>query len=121
MQAELDVLLCQRYPEIFRDRHKSIYETAMCWGFTCGDGWFGIIDSLCSEITRQVVAGKMPPVVATQVKEKYGTLRFHIRGGNEETLRLIESARHKSECTCEGCGAVTDVGHVICPACSVRR
>lgn len=104
MRQELDDLLCQRYPEIFRNRHRDQTETGMCWGFCCGDGWFDLIDSLCAVIVSQVKAGKMPPVVASCVKEKFGTLRFQIRGGNAETHRLIELARQKSERTCEECG-----------------
>lgn len=109
MRQELDELLCRRYPEIFRDRHKDMYETCMCWGFCCGDGWFDIIDSLCAVISTQVNAGKMPPVVASQVKEKLGSLRFHVRGGNDETRRLVELARRKSEGTCEECGKRGDL------------
>lgn len=104
MRQELDDLLCQRYPDLFRDRHRSMYETAMCWGFCCGDGWFNLINDLCSQITAQVDAGKMPPVIVTEVKEKFGSLRFRIRGGNTETYRLIEQASRLSEETCEVCG-----------------
>lgn len=104
MRQELDDLLCQRYPEIFRDRNGNSDETSMTRGFCCGDGWFDIIDSLCAEITLQVEAGKMPPVVATQVKEKFWTLRIRIRGGNDETRRLVRHASRRSESTCEACG-----------------
>lgn len=125
MRQELDDLLCQRYPEIFRDRHKEKYETSMCWGFCCDDGWFDIIDSLCAAITAQVKAGKMPPVVASQVKEKIGTLRFRIRGGNDETHRLIELARLKSEVTCEECGRpverrIIEAGSILCSECKAK-
>ena len=104
MKKELDDLLCQRYPAIFRDRHGTIYETGMCWGFCCGDGWFEIIDSVCSEIEAQVRAETMPPVIAMQVKSKRGTLRFNFRGGNQETRRLVRLASLKSERICEECG-----------------
>ena len=114
MRHELDVLLCQRYPEIFCDRHHNMYETSMCWGFTCGDGWFDIIDRLCSEIAAQVATGEMPPVVARQVKEKMGSLRFHFRGGNEETRRLIENASQESERTCEVCGQQCELKSNCC-------
>lgn len=108
MRQELDDLLCQRYPDIFRDRHADRAETGMCWGFTCGDGWFDIIDELCAEITRQVNAGTMPPVVAAQVKSKAGYLRFYIRGHfrrveNPQAHRLIALAQQKAERTCEEC------------------
>lgn len=47
MNANLDRQLCEKYPLIFKQRHKSMRETAMCWGFAHGDGWFHIIDTLC--------------------------------------------------------------------------
>ena len=123
MRQELDDLLCQRYQEIFCDRQKDQYETSMCWGFCCGDGWFDIINGLCAVIDTEVSAGKMPPVVARQVKAKFGSLRFRIRGGNEETHRLIELAWQKSERTCEECGqpaelCAIDAWPVLCPKCA---
>jgi len=50
MTKELDALLCERYPEIFRDRQAPASQTAMCWGFECGDGWFALIDTLCKSL-----------------------------------------------------------------------
>ena len=113
MRQELDDFLCHRYPDIFRDRHGDKAETSMCWGFCCGDGWFPIIDDLCAEISHQVKAGTMPPVVATQVKEKSGYLRFYIRGHfkrdeNPEAHRLIDLAQKKAELICEECGSPLD-------------
>lgn len=126
MRQELDDLLCQRYPDIFADRHKkAIYETSMRWGFTCGDGWFNLIDRLCADISTQVMNGSMPPVVARQVKEKFGTLRFHFRGGNSATRALIEQARDESERICSECGQPGEMrpiwaGCVLCPDCTER-
>jgi hypothetical protein len=115
MRQELDDLLCQRYPDIFRDRHGDPTETSMCWGFTCGDGWFQILDDLCAEITRQVKAGTMPPVVAKQIKEKSGYLRIYIRDhfnrkANPEAHRLIQLAQERAERTCEVCGHEVEAG-----------
>ena len=126
MKQELDDCLCQRYPDIFRDRHKDSDETGMCWGFSCGNGWFEIIDRLCADISAQVIAGTMPPVVARQVKEKMGSLRFHFRGGNEESRRLIEVARQESERTCEECGQPGElhsmIGQVVlCRECAEKQ
>ena len=111
MDQALDDLLCQRYPDIFRDRHGSIYETGMFWGFCCGDGWYDIINHLCAEISNQVDSGAMPPVVASQVKEKFGSLRFHFHGGNDETRRLVDLARLESERICEQCGRAKPSSH----------
>lgn len=48
MNPELDKQLCERYPLIFKHRHANVHETAMCWGFEHGDGWFHILDTLCA-------------------------------------------------------------------------
>ena len=50
MRKELDERLCKKYPKIFRQRHRPMTETCMCWGFECGDGWYNIINALCGMI-----------------------------------------------------------------------
>ena len=97
MSPHLDESLCKKYPLIFANRHGSVMETLMCWGFDCGDGWYDLIDTLCGEIqhhidnrkrNREVILKKetfdsntlpeeIPQVVAVQVKEKFGSLRFY--------------------------------------------
>lgn len=54
MREELDKLLCERYPKLFVNRHASEQETCMCWGFACGDGWFNILNALCSNIQHHI-------------------------------------------------------------------
>lgn len=44
-------------------------------------------------------------VVAGQIKEKFGTLRFYVRGGDEATGGMIQMAEVMSAVTCEQCGA----------------
>lgn len=90
MRAELDQLLCKRYPEIFLKRNHP--ESGMARGFECDDDWFWIIDTLCGLIQFHVAQGNMPPVCATQVKEKFGELRFRYRGGNEMTQGMVHMA-----------------------------
>ena len=48
MKDELDQKLVNKYPEIFRNRYGDMRETAMCWGFECGDGWYDLIDNACA-------------------------------------------------------------------------
>lgn len=134
MRQEIDDLLCLRYPDIFRDRHGDRAETGMCWGFGCGDGWFDIIDGLSAEITRQVTAGTMPPVIASQFKEKAGHFRFYIRGSfkryeNPEIHRLIELPQQESGRICELCGASVEMAGAhgwsanctFCPVCAPKH
>lgn len=44
-------------------------------------------------------------VVATQLKEKYGTLRFYVYGADDYVNGLIQMAEAMSVVTCETCGA----------------
>lgn len=158
MKPELDKLLCEKYPKIFANRNKSMRETAMCWGFSHGDGWFNIIDALCANIQQHIdwtekqherdvkrnamtVAARngdwslfdeyyssfmptlkdeykkrvledvlkepqqpCPQVVADQVKEKFGTLRFYYTGGDDAIDGMVRMAESMSACTCEECG-----------------
>ena len=86
--------------------------TAMCWGFDCGDGWYNILDALCASIQNYADRNQLS-VVATQVKEKYGTLRFYYNGGDDVVNELVEMAEYISGLTCEECGApgkMTDNG-----------
>ena len=50
MRKDLDEALCAKYPLIFQDRNADMRTTAMCWGFECGDGWYNLIDVLCSKL-----------------------------------------------------------------------
>jgi hypothetical protein len=110
MRKELDEALCKKYPEIFRDRHGDMRSTAMVWGFECGDGWYDIIDAACAQIENRAYNNRLNnvqchPVVATQVKEKYGTLRFYYVGGDDYVDGVVGMAEAVSAVTCETCGA----------------
>ena len=110
MRDELDRALCEKYPKIFANRHASMMETAMCWGFDHGDGWYNIIDQLCNNIQSHIdwqekIGKSVPQVVATQVKEKFGTLRFYYDGGDDYISGLVSMAESWSAVACEECGA----------------
>jgi hypothetical protein len=124
MNSELDKQLCEKYPKIFANRHAPMTVTAMCWGFDVGDGWYNIIDALCANIQHHVdstnkrrelllkdnthnfkIPDEVHQPVAAQVKEKFGTLRFYIDGGNDVTHAMINLAESMSARTCETCGS----------------
>jgi hypothetical protein len=46
-----------------------------------------------------------PQVVADQVKEKFGTLRFYYSGGDDVVDGMVRMAEAMTEVTCEGCGS----------------
>ena len=47
---------------------------------------------------------EIPQVVADQVKEKYGTLRFYYHGGDDVIDGMVRMAEAMSAVTCEVCG-----------------
>lgn len=124
MNSKLDEELCDKYPLIFQDRCSPLLNTAMCWGFECGDGWYNIIESLCRCMQHHVdtvnknrerllssnehnisIPHEVQQVIALQVKEKFGTLRFYYTGGDEVTDGMVQIAECLTESTCEECGA----------------
>lgn len=111
MSPELDEKLCQKYPLIFKDRTlNDDRATLMCYGFCHGDGWYDIIDNLCEGIQTYCDEKKTDgdpefQVVAVQVKEKFGGLRFYVDGGDDYIYKLISTAEKESCKTCEDCGA----------------
>ena len=109
MSPELDERLCQKYPLIFQGRTDGDpRRTLMCYGFCHGDGWFNIIENLSAKIQtycdEKKSQGEDFQVVAVQVKEKFGGLRFYVDGGDEYTNGLIRAAEDASYETCEDCG-----------------
>lgn len=76
MDQRLEQILVERYPTIFRDYGGDITKTCMGWGMSCGDGWFSLIDEMCREISS-MTANTTIEVIAHQVKEKFGGLRFY--------------------------------------------
>lgn len=104
MKRELDKALCEKFPKIFADRYGDMRETCMCWGFNCGDGWYGLIHALCETLQNHADNGGTQ-VVAVQVKEKYGSLRFYTIGLDDFTDGAIQMAENMSYNICENCGA----------------
>jgi hypothetical protein len=149
MNRHYDRYLVRKYAPLYRDRYSDMQYTAMCWGFSVGDGWFTIINNLSFLLLRDYLDAKKEfedinnrigelkfkfdgatpskhnviitqdtidqartkmleveknvPVV-TQVKEKYGTLRFYVNGATDSQYKLIDFAEYMSETTCEICG-----------------
>ena len=109
MNPENTLRLFSAFPYLYRGRSKSVHESSMSYGFQCGDGWFDLVWSLSQAIEDTARKDGLDPQSdawpeATQVKEKFGTLRFHLRERNEATMALAESALVASQGICEECG-----------------
>ena len=53
MNPQLDEQLCARHPRIFAERQGDPLASAMPRGFECGDGWYALVDALCSSLQRE--------------------------------------------------------------------
>lgn len=104
MKKELDDLLCQKYPKIFSERNMPTNKSCMAWGFSCHDGWFDLIDVLCTQLQFWTDQNGAPQVTAKQVKEKFGKLCFYCAGGNDHTFGMVVMAQSMSARICEVCG-----------------
>lgn len=121
---EFDKFMCKKYPLIFADRNKPMTETCMCWGFNVGKGWHELLYNLCEKIDKLY---KLTGIgaKASQVKEKFGSLRFYTSPSLNEQIKeakaknkvdsetapiiveiindCIDIAEHKSDKICAEC------------------
>jgi len=94
------------YPKIFSGRYG---------GIAIGKGWFDLLNQACRLIQSHLDwknkdSEVAPQVVAEQVKEKFGGLRFYVQGGYEYTNGIIDMAEQMSMMLCEECGAPGERG-----------
>ena len=145
MNEKLQKDLVKTYPKIFKDVGGDPKVTCMADGIQCNDGWYDLLDTLCHTMQRWcdgentryitetdkyefVVEGdpEYVQVVAAQVKEKLGELRFYVDGGDATTQGIIQMAENMSSRICELCGSPAktsrDSGwlHTTCDACNKR-
>jgi hypothetical protein len=98
VKKELQDKLFKKYPNIFKQRELDKTVTAMCYGISCGDGWYVLIDEMCGNIQNRIEnvnRGKPEEdhidCQATQVKEKFIDLaesmsyRICSKCGNQST------------------------------------
>lgn len=134
MNEKLQTKLYEKYPKLFCQKDLPMTQTAMCWGIATGDGWYDLIDTLCSNITHRVEQplksieyyeskltdncedreyyenkleeekNKIISVEFTQVKEKFGTLRIYHNSDDPYIDGLISMAESMSGKICESCG-----------------
>lgn len=123
MQEDRQNQLFERYPAIFAERTLTDTETAMCRGIEAGDGWFQLIDALCARLQWATDHVEAPQVVATQVKEKMGTLRFYCHEASERQMGMIELSTEFSGRICDVCGSPSSlvrIGRLLASRCAAH-
>ena len=96
----------ERHEEALLRMGPNIY-TNLPFGFECGNGWYRILAELSvilEDLVLREPAASWSSFYATQVKEKYGTLRFYMSCETDAMGAAIDLAERQSEETCELCG-----------------
>lgn len=69
------------------------------------DGWEEIIFEGIGQIEEELEKNPVPFSI-TDIKSKFGGLRFCFNGGNYEIEQIVDSMETRSRTTCEVCGAL---------------
>jgi hypothetical protein len=109
----------EKYPKMFSQPYG---------GFCVGEGWWPILENLCSNIQSHIDwwnknHEKHPvveQVVVAQIKEKFGGLRFYYDGGDDQIRGMVRMAESWADHSCEECGAPGTAGgkgwiKTLCP------
>lgn len=112
MKQENEKYLFKKYPKLFPGGRKvSSQESLLCFGIEPNDGWFNLIDNLCECLQNYIDNDNCEQFTVSQVKEKFGQLRFYISGvkcqheSHAHTVYgIIWFAEHLSGKICEDCG-----------------
>lgn len=107
MKTELEDKLFNDFPLLY-DRNSDMKNSSMGFGFECGDGWYELIRELSERLYPLVEAISTDEYgsycSATQVKEKYGTLRFYMTVTTAQMDDILEEFEDRSSRICEACG-----------------
>lgn len=90
----------EKYPLIFNQKYG---------GFCIGSGWWPIIESLCYNIQNHIdwkekQGNFIAQVTVSQIKEKFGGLRFYYDGGDDVVDGMVRMAESWASQVCEECG-----------------
>ena len=106
----------QRFPKMFSEPYG---------GFCVSEGWWPILESLCSQIQHHInwkakQGHTVHQVIVNQIKEKFGGLRFYYSGGDETIDGMVSMAESWAGHSCETCGAPGTSGgrgwiQTLCP------
>lgn len=91
------------------------------FGIACGEGWYDLIDDLLTSIKRYIEYKPEIPFRITQIKSKFGGLRFYYKGGDDVIQGMVQFAQSFSYRICEKCGTTKNIGYTpyqtICKEC----
>jgi hypothetical protein len=125
MRTELECRLRQAHPQLFRHHRVDPLAVPIGRGIETDDGWYELIDRLCTRLDEELARTPDPAFEFEQVKQKFGVLRVYTTPtANARLTELIADAVGESRTTCEPCGAsgaalvtLAGVMRTLCEAC----
>ena len=106
MRHELENSLYEKYPELFKNHVLPISVSCMGLGIDIGDGWYDLLDKLCTNLMNYCNrTGKIIPAF-DQIKQKFGLVCIYLTPYTVELDEYIAQAVAQSLAICELCGKV---------------
>lgn len=108
MNEYLTRKLFEDFPEIYKKGETP--QDYFFFGFECGNGWFDLLYDLSSKIKKILEKNEKNKINVTQVKEKFGRLKFYYTLSEVSPIieikieSIIDKAENLSYHTCEVCG-----------------
>ena len=96
--------------------------------YPVGPGWWPLLNILEQEIKQDCLLHNAETPSVTQIKEKFGGLRYYYYGGTKDTGVMVAFAEALSNHICEECGTMKDVSQndkgwirTLCKKCRGKR
>ena len=126
-----------RKPTNKMEELKEQYPSLLRVPFECGEGWHDVLSQLCAQLQAIKEVTEIS-ITATQIKEKYGTLRFYYSTDMDSNVAgepnvwwsiicsVVSAAENKTEHICEVCGefgktiTINSFLTTLCPKCEAQ-
>lgn len=106
-KKEFEAKLVENFPDLYADMHGDASKTCLAFGVEIAPGWYDLVYSLSAKV--DAIIQSFPKEIAknyrvSQVKEKFGGLRFYMTTSTPEVAELIHEAESVSYKLCQTCG-----------------
>jgi len=91
MNTDLQNKLYEKYPDFFKNKDLGVQKSCMARGIECDDGWFDLIETVCSVIKNFINNNQDITFEFDQIKEKFGGLRIYY------STNILEKARYNKD------------------------
>jgi hypothetical protein len=96
MSPEKQNTLITTFPRLYRET-SSGFRSSMNSGFCIGDGWYELVFQLSKDLESVAKSENLDPdtdlwPAATQVKSKFGSLKFYCRTGNRREQNYVQES-----------------------------